>query len=270
MRRLLQVLTLAALLVFAPPAGAQSDAEKQLAKKHYELGEQFYKISNYPRALVEFSSAYKLYPLPGLLFNIARCHEVMANLEKARDHYKLYLKRMPRSPKYSLVELRIKTLEQRLAAREAKRTPKPKPPLPAPVKPDDPGVPASVPAAPKPDEPTSPVVAPVTPVDEPTAPWGWKRTAGWTAVGVGGAALVAGVVLGAMASGKAAEYEDNKDTYFWDDLEELRESGESLEAGQIALLVAGGVIAAAGAGLLLWDHFSTARRRRARRCWRRI
>ena len=154
MRRVFGVAVVALIICIAGPAYAQSDAEKQLAKKHYELGEQFYKISNYPRALTEFSSAYKLYALPGLLFNIARCHEVMANLDQALRYYKMYLKKLPASPKRSLVEVRIKTLQARLDARKPKPPPPAKPGVTAPV-PGPVSAPKPVPA-PAPAEPSAP------------------------------------------------------------------------------------------------------------------
>ena len=261
MGRFTEVAALALVaLVFchAGPALAQSDAEKKIAKKHHELGQEFYKISNYPKALSEFEAAYKLYPLPSLLFNIARCHEVMANLEQALEYYRRFLKRLPTTPRRSLVEARIKTLQERLDAKKSKT---PRPPS-RPVKP--------VVTAPQPPPVTAPPPAPVTkptPLsetpgpreDSPATTWGWKRTAGWTAVGVGGATLVTGIILGAMAAGKASEYEETRDTAPFEDLEALQRDGGDLETAQIALLVAGGVVAAAGVGLLVWDHFDRKR-----------
>ncbi len=240
MKRAIGLGIIALAICFASMALAQTDAEKKLARKHYELGEQFYKISNYPKALAEFTDAYKLYPLPSLLFNIARCHEVMANLEQALKYYRLYLEKVPSSPKRSLIEARIKTLRVRLDAR--KPTPAPKPgtePAPEPAT-----RPATMPAV-------SPPVIPPDGADTPATPWGWKKTAGWAAVGVGGASLVGGIILGSLAASKASEYQDA----YYADLEGIEETGEAYEVGQIALLVVGGAAVAAGCGLLLWHHF---------------
>ena len=63
--RRLSLVLVCACLVLPLTAGAQTAAVKRLARKHYELGEQLYKISNYSRALAEFQEAYRLYPKPG-------------------------------------------------------------------------------------------------------------------------------------------------------------------------------------------------------------
>ncbi len=48
------------LLLLSIPAGAQQDPNQLLARKHYELGAQLYKTSDYTRALKEFERAYEL------------------------------------------------------------------------------------------------------------------------------------------------------------------------------------------------------------------
>ena len=72
--------------------------------------------------------------------------------------------------------------------------------------------------------------------------------------GVGGVSLVAGIVCGAMASKKSNEHEDARDSGgVYDDLIEIQRAGEKYESAQIALMVAGGVLAAVGGGLLIWE-----------------
>ena len=114
MQRLLGVGILVIMICHSFALQARSDQEKSLAQKRYKVGEQLYAISQYSKALVEFTEAYRLYPVPAMLFNIARCHEVTANLKDALKYYKLYLQKVPTSPKRSLVEARIKSLEARL------------------------------------------------------------------------------------------------------------------------------------------------------------
>ena len=64
---------LGVLLVVSPAAAsAQTAPEKELAQKRYKVGEQLYDIGQYEKALVEFEEAYRLYPLPAMLYNIAR------------------------------------------------------------------------------------------------------------------------------------------------------------------------------------------------------
>ena len=69
-----------------------------------------------------------------------------------------------------------------------------------------------------------------------------------------GAALVTGLVFGALAAGKSSDYDDLREKGgVYDDLKEISDSGQQYETLQIALIAAGGVIAAAGGGLLIWE-----------------
>ena len=248
-------------LLLCGSASAQQNPNQLVAKKHYELGAQLYKTSNYRQALAEFSKAYTLSKKPGLLFNIARCHEVMANLEQAVKYYRMYLAQVPKAPKRSLVESRLGNLEKVLAERKTKPTPEPKkPPLTEPKKvPVKPVEPAPAPMAPTLKPRPEPVIE-ADPVPTDTGPRRWKRTAGWIALGTGGALLVTGIVFGAMASGKASDYEEAAKGQTYKELGDMRDEGESLQSTQIGLMVAGGVLAAAGGGLLLWHHLGRKKR----------
>ena len=177
-RRCLHLGLVGALLLASGQSRAQQDPNHLLAKKHYELGAQLYKTSDYTRALKEFQRAYELSKKPGLLFNLARCHEVLANVKQAMDYYRLYLEKVPGASNRALVDTRLRNLKGRLKEREARRTPRPVEPRPAPVKP------ASVKPASEPASAPTPVSE--GPADE-SQPGQWKRTAGWIALGTGGA-----------------------------------------------------------------------------------
>jgi tetratricopeptide (TPR) repeat protein len=86
-------------------------------------------------------------------------------------------------------------------------------------------------------------------------PGSWKATAGWVTLGVGGAAVVTGVIFGVMVSSKSDEHaqaiEDGK-TY--GELQDISDSGKRYQTLEIATLVVGGVALAAGGGLLLWHY----------------
>ena len=234
-------------LLLSDSSNAQQNADQLLARKHYELGAQLYKTSDYSRALVEFQESYRLSKKPGLLFNLARCHEVLANLEKAIKYYRMYLAQVPGTLKRSLVESRLRNLEKRAAASSAAVPPGKVAPVLVPVKPP-PTLPPEKPAQVK------PAVEPTVTDEGPSRPGKWKRTAAWIALGTGGALLVTGIVFGTMASGKATDYEEAAKDQTYDDLADLRQEGESLETAQVGLMVAGSVVAAAGAGLLLWYY----------------
>jgi tetratricopeptide (TPR) repeat protein len=83
----------------------------------------------------------------------------------------------------------------------------------------------------------------------------WKWTVGLVGVGVGGATLLTGIIFGALAKGKSSDYKTAVDTQkTYDELNSIEDKGKSYNAIGIALMVSGGVIAAAGGGLLLWHY----------------
>jgi len=86
-------------------------------------------------------------------------------------------------------------------------------------------------------------------------PGSWKATAGWVTLGVGGAALVTGVIFGAMVSSKSDEHAQAiKDGKTYGELQDIADAGERFQTLEIATLVVGGVALAAGGGLLLWHY----------------
>lgn len=214
-RRTLAWIGFLVLAFIGPPARAQHRAGP--ARRHIELGERYYRLSDYPAALREFRAAYRLDPRPDLLFNVARCHEVMANLEDAIQHYRRYLQLKPHADDREIVELRIRNLQKRVEQtavyRERRR---------------------DAPPAPRPGR--------------------WRSTAGWTAVGLGVALLVTGTIFGVMAEEKASEFTSGATggmTYTT--LMEIEREGEQYQRVQVATLITGGLVAAVGGGLLLLD-----------------
>ncbi|MHB8420370.1 MAG: hypothetical protein ACYDCL_20045 [Myxococcales bacterium] len=93
--------------------------------------------------------------------------------------------------------------------------------------------------------------AAVTALVETPSPGGWMPPAGWTGVGVGGAAIVVGAALLVIASnGLAAAQADPTAAGAFS---KSQTAGGENTAG-IVTLVAGGVVAIAGAALLLLPH----------------
>ena len=231
MRTVLASLFALILLFDSAPGRAQDETpiNRDIAQKHWELGEKLYQASNYPAALVEFQKAYKLAPRPGMLFNIARCHEVMGDLEEAVKHYERYIEGLPEAKNRGLVKTRITNLKATLASKEKTA------PVSAPFKKEPTAVKQEVPPAP--------------------APRSWKRTAGWAGLGAGAALLATGALLGVLAQEKADEYNDETSAgALYRDLREIESSGEALQAAQIATLIAGGVLFTAGAVLVILDR----------------
>ncbi len=108
-------------------------------------------------------------------------------------------------------------------------------------------------AAPRPAEPVA-APAPAPPDLDAQRSERWKKTAGWTAVGLGGAAILTGVIFGALAEQKEGEYQDGvKEKQIYYEQLQVEEAGRRYQTVSIASLVAGSVLAAAGGGILLWN-----------------
>jgi tetratricopeptide (TPR) repeat protein len=231
-----------ALLAFSIPASAEESPAHELARKHFELGNSYYQVSNYTRALEEFEKAYALEPLPGLIFNIARCHEVMGNLKQAIAKYKLFIEKSPSSAQRPTVELRIQNLETRLKQQEQQQ-PQPKVEKPTPATHPEPSKESAVTPTPPSDQ------------GEPTRTRSWKWPTSWALIGVGGASLITGIIFGVMVKSKNDEFataaSDGSTTYRA--LNDLRSTGNTYQNVEIATLVIGGVALAAGGGLLIWE-----------------
>ena len=226
------------LALAVPTQGqAQGDLTTEIAKKHYELGVKLYQASAYTKALVEFKKAYALEGVSGLLFNIARCYEVLADLEQAVKHYRLYLEKRPDASNRDLVEVRLKTLNARLRAQQLKREQAAAASSSQPASQE-----AAVTDAPAP-EPEQPQ----EPADKPAG--SWKATAGWATLGVGAASLVTGVVFGVLAKSKSDEHADGvtqgQDFVVLDGIDA---DGKRFQTIQVVTLIIGGVAAAAGGG----------------------
>jgi hypothetical protein len=72
---------------------------------------------------------------------------------------------------------------------------------------------------------------------------------------VGAASLVSGLVFGALAQSEAGEFDSAvKEGKTYSVLERIRDRGTTYQSLQIATLVTGGVLAAAGGGLLVWAY----------------
>ncbi len=216
---------LVSLLLSAAPAAAQQDTP--LAKQHYKLGAELYARADFQGALDQFNRAYQLSRRPALQWNIARCRESLGHYGLAIKTYEAYLTSNP--PNAAMVRTRITNLRKLINRRKA----------------------ASRPAKPVPLEPPS--------SGRPL------RLAGWVLVGAGGASLVAGVVLGAMASGKASDLEEANASGAarYRDWADDYDGGEALQTGQVAALIVGGALAATGVTLLVVDALGQRRERRA-------
>ncbi len=249
------------LLGLTHEAEAQSKSvQHTLAKKHFELGQEYYQTADYTKALEEFEQAYRLESLPELAFNMGRCYEALNNLERALQYFRLYLEKKPSTPDKAVLELRIKNIEKRLAQQNLARQKQQEQTETARRKAVSEASQKAL-ARSKAQETTAvsaeeSAVAPEDrgPLDQSmAASKPWRVPVGWTLVGVGAASLVTGIVFGAMVSSKNSEYNEARDAgKTHDELQAIQDSADQFQTLQIVTLVAGGVLAAAGGGLLIW------------------
>lgn len=224
-----------------PPTATTGDGDVELAKRHFKLGEELYNRSDFKNALPEFVKAYELSNKPALLYNIARCHEFMGNLDQAVKTYEAYLATGPDN--VAVIERRVANLKQKIAERDKagrdkagrEKTGRDKQARPSP---------------------------PPVPRDNGKG----LRLTGWILVGAGVAALAAGVALGAVAGGKSDDLEQAAATgQPWRDWQVIHDEGQAMELGQIVGLAVGGALTAAGAVLVYLGY--RARGQTERQAW---
>jgi tetratricopeptide (TPR) repeat protein len=110
---LLTLLMATAPLARPIPAAAQDSSS--LAMPIFEAGQAYYKQGDYDKALEQFEEAYRLQPLPELLYNIGQCHERLQDLPAAIEAYERYLEKAPEAEDRQAVEEKIKKLKEKLA-----------------------------------------------------------------------------------------------------------------------------------------------------------
>ncbi|MBS2025130.1 MAG: tetratricopeptide repeat protein [Deltaproteobacteria bacterium] len=123
LRRLIPV---AACLVslWAPALLAQSD--DAAARAAYAKGQTEYNLGNYDGALKMFEEAYRLKPVPPLLFNIAQCHRNNGDLQKAANTYRSFIRNAnPTDKNLGLAKELLAQVEDALKKQSAAQSAKP-------------------------------------------------------------------------------------------------------------------------------------------------
>ncbi|MFC1611690.1 tol-pal system YbgF family protein [Myxococcota bacterium] len=77
------------------PAVTRAQSPEDDAKRLFEAGTVRYNLGQFDQALVEYSNAYELTPLPGFLFNIGQCHRQLGNQGRAIFFFEGYLREAP-------------------------------------------------------------------------------------------------------------------------------------------------------------------------------
>lgn len=202
------------------------------AKAHFDHGE-------YAEAIADYREAYRLWPSPGLLYNLGQAYRLVGDCAHASQAYREYLHLTPDSPYRATVEQNLSAAEACAKTAEPAPTPTPEPPRPTPT-----------------PSPT-PVAAPIT-TTAPVASVGeddrghTRRIAGVAVAGGGAVLLVAGAYFARDASSAqrdvASFYAKGGD---WADISAIDARGHRDRTLSIVGFAAGGVAIAAGVSLYL-------------------
>lgn len=107
-------LALVTLVCAASAAFAASSAEKA-ARAHVTSSQEAYNLGKFELALEELEAAYKLKPVPGLLFNFGQCHRQLRNYERAGFYFKAYVDSGLEGPQVEVA----RSLADEMAAKQA-------------------------------------------------------------------------------------------------------------------------------------------------------
>jgi tetratricopeptide (TPR) repeat protein len=139
----------AVALALAVASGADRGEERSKTLAAEELvhaSMRDYDLGAFDKALEKAEQAYRLDPLPAILFNMAQCHRALKQWEKAAFFYRRFLQKVPAAPNRRtvenlLTEVTYRAKAEQLPSPEAppvdaqhalEQEPSPKPPLPEP------------------------------------------------------------------------------------------------------------------------------------------
>jgi tetratricopeptide (TPR) repeat protein len=128
-----------AMLLLVPTAARADNVEE--AKAHYKQGNTAYDLQDYVTAAHEYEEAFRLVDDPALLFNIGQANRFANNYSRAIGAFRSYLRRVPDSPNRAEVEGRIAEMRRVL---EEQKSSKEKPPAGTLESTGKPGAPAVV------------------------------------------------------------------------------------------------------------------------------
>jgi tetratricopeptide (TPR) repeat protein len=164
--RLLMAALAAAILAYAAPAAAQTQADEEAAKAHFLAGSAYYEQANYNDAVKEFIEAHRLSKRPDLLYNISVCYERLGRWDDAIASLQQYLTERPDAPDRAVIESRVANYQTRRDQERARALP-------------------------------PPVVATAAPA--PVAPAPRRHVASWIVGGIGAGLLIAALGTGVTA-----------------------------------------------------------------------
>jgi tetratricopeptide (TPR) repeat protein len=260
-RNLLLVVTFGAMAIAAPvlaqqpsdypaPCDATKTTKADIDRAHtvFLSGKQFLEESNYDKAISYFKDAYSIdCGMHAMLPIIATAYERKGDKGEAVRALEEYLKRAPNAPDHDVIERRIKNMRDQLARDQppaASSVPAPTGPSPA----AGPSPTATAEATATASSPTSPTAGAAL------APHTEGHTAlPWVVVGVGGAAVVTGLVLYAVGASDISSAEKKCPARVCSDSAAFNQGNNGRSLANLGGGVTGAGLAVVAAGLI-W-HF---------------
>ena len=74
-----------------PDEGPEDAAQRQRARRQVDAGNTAFEAHDFDAALARFEDAYRAFPSPKILLNIAECHREMRRVVEALSHYRRFL-----------------------------------------------------------------------------------------------------------------------------------------------------------------------------------
>jgi tetratricopeptide (TPR) repeat protein len=116
------LMTATAFVIAAPVARGQSSGAVSEARQLFAAGEQAFRAGRWSDALERFSAAFKLDPRPEFLYELARTHQKLGQLDEAIANCESFLALTPNSPRAADVWKLKGELQQRKKAAERGRS----------------------------------------------------------------------------------------------------------------------------------------------------
>jgi tetratricopeptide (TPR) repeat protein len=114
-----RAVALVLLLLTGVAHAAPSPQALKQAKSHYAIGKTFQDKGDWDLAIGEYEAAYKLAPLPKLLFNIGQCQRLKGDKQKALDAYQAFVAAAPDDDRADEARDQIVALKLRIEVEQA-------------------------------------------------------------------------------------------------------------------------------------------------------
>jgi hypothetical protein len=227
-------------------------ADHERAHTVFLSGKQFLEESNYEKAISYFKDAYSIdCSVHAILPIIATAYERKGDKAEAIRALGEYIGRAPNAPDRVVIEHRIRNLKDQLAREQSAAAPPPT--TSAPVGSATPPSAATTPPTAVPTAP--PATVPAVAAEAPQE--GSQNPLPWVFVGVGGAAVVGGVILLIVGAGEISSAEKGCPTHKNCASQADVAKGSDGRTLEIAGEVVGAVGLAATAGGLIWHFMQT-------------